>query len=84
MPAEAPASAGYKSWRICTRDSFVIEGGARLRGNLRIAGSKNAALPVMAAALLADAKSVIADIPNLQDIRSQIELLKLLGCRVDR
>ena len=60
-------------------DSFVIEGGARLRGTLRIAGSKNAALPVMAAALLADGKSVIADIPNLQDIRSQIELLKLLG-----
>ncbi len=65
-------------------DSFVIEGGARLRGTLRIAGSKNAALPVMAAALLADGPSVIADIPNLQDIRSQIELLKLLGCRAER
>ena len=65
-------------------DSFVIEGGARLRGTLRIAGSKNAALPIMAAALLADGKSVIADIPNLQDIRSQIELLKLLGCRAER
>ena len=65
-------------------DSFVIEGGSRLRGTLRIAGSKNAALPVMAAALLASGKSVIADVPNLQDIRSQIELLKLLGCRVER
>ena len=65
-------------------DSFVIEGGSRLRGSLRIAGSKNAALPVMAAALLAGGKSLIEDIPNLQDIRSQIELLKLLGCRVER
>ncbi|MGC8624107.1 MAG: UDP-N-acetylglucosamine 1-carboxyvinyltransferase [Phycisphaerae bacterium] len=65
-------------------DSFIIEGGTRLRGTLRIAGAKNAALPIMAAALLADGKSVIEDIPNLQDIRSQIELLKLLGCRVDR
>jgi UDP-N-acetylglucosamine 1-carboxyvinyltransferase len=65
-------------------DSFIIDGGTRLRGTLRIAGSKNAALPVMAAALLAGGKSIIQDIPNLQDIRSQIELLKLLGCRVER
>lgn len=65
-------------------DSFIIEGGSRLRGTLRIAGSKNAALPIMAAALLADGKSIIEDVPNLQDIRSQIDLLKLLGCRVQR
>jgi len=65
-------------------DCFIIEGGAVLRGSIRINGSKNAALPIMAAALLADGPSVISDVPNLQDINSQIELLQLLGASVER
>jgi UDP-N-acetylglucosamine 1-carboxyvinyltransferase len=65
-------------------DCFVIEGGSVLRGNIRINGAKNAALPIMAAALLADGTSTIADIPNLHDISSQVELLELLGARITR
>ncbi len=64
--------------------SLVIEGGTRLRGSLRVNGSKNAALPIMAATLLADGPSVIHDIPDLQDIRSQVELLRKLGMDVGR
>ncbi len=64
--------------------SLVIEGGTRLRGSLRVNGSKNAALPIMAAALLADGPSLIHDIPDLQDIRSQIELLEKLGVHISR
>lgn len=64
--------------------SLIIEGGARLRGSLRVNGSKNAALPIMAASLLAEGPSVIHDIPDLQDIRSQVELLGKLGMDVSR
>ncbi len=65
-------------------DCLVINGGHRLRGTLRVSGAKNASLPIMAAALLADGPSVIEDVPDLQDIQSQIDLLKMLGADVER
>ncbi len=65
-------------------DCLVINGGHRLRGTLRVSGAKNAALPIMAAALLADGPSTIEDVPDLHDIQSQIDLLKMLGAEVVR
>lgn len=65
-------------------DSLVIEGGARLRGTVRVNGSKNAALPIMAATLLADGPSVLKDVPNLSDINHQINLLRELGASAER
>ena len=65
-------------------DSLIIEGGSRLRGTLKINGSKNAALPLMAAALLADGPTYLKDVPNLSDIGHQINLLRELGCEVER
>jgi UDP-N-acetylglucosamine 1-carboxyvinyltransferase len=65
-------------------DSLVIEGGARLRGTIRVNGAKNAALPIMAAALLADGPSVLKDVPNLSDINHQIALLRELGANTER
>jgi UDP-N-acetylglucosamine 1-carboxyvinyltransferase len=62
-------------------DAFVIHGGKRLRGNIRIHGSKNASLPLMAAALLTDEPVVLRDVPDLADIQSMCELLGALGCR---
>ena len=60
-------------------DKLVINGGGRLRGDVRISGAKNAALPIMAAALLADGPNVISDVPDLADIRAMIDLLGFLG-----
>lgn len=62
-------------------DSFVIEGGSRLSGRVRINGSKNAALPILAAALLTDQPIKLRDVPNLADIRNMLKLLNELGCR---
>lgn len=56
-----------------------IHGGHRLAGRVRISGSKNAALPMMAASLLADGDVELANVPDLQDIRSMLRLLGLLG-----
>ena len=61
-------------------DAFVITGGQPLRGQVRINGSKNAALPLMAAALLTDEPVVLRDVPDLADIRNMSHLLAELGC----
>ncbi|MBO6514551.1 MAG: UDP-N-acetylglucosamine 1-carboxyvinyltransferase [Phycisphaerales bacterium] len=60
-------------------DVFVIEGGRRLSGSIRIHGSKNAALPLMAACLLTDEPMILSDVPNLSDIRNMTRLLGELG-----
>jgi len=63
-------------------DSFVIEGGRRLEGTLRVNGSKNAALPLLAATLLTDQPIAFRDVPDLSDIRNMWRLLKELGVEV--
>jgi len=60
-------------------DVFEIEGGRRLSGTVRINGAKNAALPLMAAALLTDEPITLRDVPDLADIRSMLTLLGELG-----
>jgi len=66
-------------------DTFVIEGGRRLFGRVRINGSKNAALPMLAAALLTDQTVTLRDVPGLADIKNMLRLLGELGCtRTDR
>jgi UDP-N-acetylglucosamine 1-carboxyvinyltransferase len=62
-------------------DIFRIEGPVRLSGTVRINGSKNASLPIMAATILAAGKSVIKAVPNLSDITVCNELLGQLGCK---
>jgi UDP-N-acetylglucosamine 1-carboxyvinyltransferase len=63
-------------------DAFRIQGGARLSGRLTVDGSKNAALPLMAAALLADEPVSLRGVPRLSDISNMIRLLGELGCDV--
>jgi len=65
-------------------DIFRIEGPVRLAGSVRINGSKNASLPIMAATILAGGKSCIKGVPNLSDISVLSQLLQALGCRVTR
>ena len=62
-------------------DSFVIEGGRRLEGTVSINGAKNAALPLMAAALLTSQPVRLRDVPPLADIRSMVKLMGELGCQ---
>lgn len=63
-------------------DKLVVEGGTRLEGAVRASGAKNAALPIMAAALLADSPSEISGVPRLRDISSMMQLLSALGAKV--
>ncbi len=65
-------------------ENFVIEGGVRLEGTLPVSGAKNAALPIMTAALLADGVCVFRNVPDLNDIATLGKLLTHLGCSVER
>ena len=64
--------------------AFVINGGRRLNGALAVQGSKNSVLPILAATLLVEGKSVIHNCPSLSDTDCTIRILKSLGCRVQR
>lgn len=63
--------------------SYVINGGRQLFGSVEINGSKNAALPVLAATLLSDTECRISNVPELSDIKNMCELLAFLGCEID-
>ena len=63
-------------------DRFVINGGRRLKGEVTVSGSKNAALPILAATLLMDGRSSILGVPDLADIKTMRELLADLGADV--
>ena len=65
-------------------DVFEIEGPVRLRGQVDVRGSKNASLPIMAAAILAGGRCHLADVPHLADISVCSELIHSLGCSVER
>lgn len=60
-------------------DKLVIEGGACLNGEVRISGAKNAALPILASALLADEPVTIGNLPHLHDITTMLELIRRMG-----
>jgi UDP-N-acetylglucosamine 1-carboxyvinyltransferase len=60
-------------------DKLLIKGGARLEGEIRMSGAKNAVLPILAATLLADSPMVIRNIPHLHDVTTTMELLGRMG-----
>ena len=60
-------------------DKLIIQGGQSLRGEIRVSGAKNAALPILAATLLADGPVTISNVPHLHDITTTMELLGRMG-----
>ncbi|MDH4134379.1 MAG: UDP-N-acetylglucosamine 1-carboxyvinyltransferase, partial [Gammaproteobacteria bacterium] len=63
-------------------DKLIVYGGTPLSGEIRISGAKNAALPLLAASLLADGPLEISNVPHLQDITTTMEILGRLGVRL--
>jgi UDP-N-acetylglucosamine 1-carboxyvinyltransferase len=64
-------------------DKIVIVGGEKLKGEVRISGAKNAALPILASSLLADGWNTFHNIPDLLDIKTIKKLLKSLGVKME-
>jgi UDP-N-acetylglucosamine 1-carboxyvinyltransferase len=65
-------------------DKLLIQGGARLHGEVTISGAKNAALPILCAALLAEDTLKLSSVPKLKDVGTTISLLEHMGVKVNR
>ncbi len=63
-------------------DKLVIQGGVPLAGEIRISGAKNAALPILCAALLTEEPLIISNVPHLRDVTTTLELLNQMGMGV--
>ncbi len=64
--------------------SYIIEGGKKLEGTVKVSGSKNASLPILAATILNGNSNRLYNVPNIRDTKITLEILKLLGCKVKR
>jgi UDP-N-acetylglucosamine 1-carboxyvinyltransferase len=64
-------------------DRILVQGGARLAGEVAVSGSKNATLALMASAILADSETVLHNVPRLRDVDAMLEILRALGARAD-
>ncbi len=62
---------------------YIVEGGAPLSGSIRPSGNKNAALPIIAAALLTDQPVALENVPRIRDVETLVELVRSLGVRAD-
>ncbi len=61
---------------------YIIQGGNRIGGDVRIDGAKNGVLPILAATVIASGECVIHNCPDIRDVRLTVEILKSLGCEV--
>jgi UDP-N-acetylglucosamine 1-carboxyvinyltransferase len=73
----------YTIVRDALMESFVIEGGRPLNGRVRVSGNKNAALPIIAAALLTDEAVTLTNVPAIRDVETMLELVADLGVEVE-
>ncbi|MBQ9659525.1 MAG: UDP-N-acetylglucosamine 1-carboxyvinyltransferase [Clostridia bacterium] len=64
--------------------SYIIQGGKKLEGVVKVSGSKNASLPILAASILNGGTTKLYNVPNIHDAQKMLEILKLLGCKVKK
>lgn len=62
--------------------SYIIEGGKKLEGTVKISGSKNASLPILAATILSEKTNKLYNVPQIKDTKTTLGILKLLGCKI--
>lgn len=77
------SSTAAEPARSTTMDALIIRGGHRLSGRVEISGAKNAALPMMAATLLAPGVHTLRNVPLLSDTKTMAKVLEVLGARVE-
>ena len=64
--------------------AFLVNGGKRLYGSVKVHGAKNSVLPILAASIINNGESVIHNCPDLSDVSASIRILQHLGCSVIR
>ena len=64
--------------------SYIIEGGKRLEGEVKISGSKNASLPIICASILNGKKTKLYNVPDIHDTQVTLKILRYIGCKVKK
>lgn len=64
--------------------NYIIKGGTRLSGEIDVAGSKNATLPILAATILNGKVSKLYNVPDISDVQTTIKILESLGCKIKK
>lgn len=64
--------------------NYIIEGGKRLEGTVKISGSKNSSLPIIAATILNAGKTTLYNVPNIQDTQMMFKILEMLGAKIEK
>jgi len=65
-------------------DTLIVTGGTKLKGKVKVSGSKNASLPILLASILASGKSVFKNVPDVWDVSTTLKLLRQLGASAER
>ena len=65
-------------------DQYIIKGGKPLQGEVNISGAKNAALGILAAAIMSDDKVIIDNLPNVRDINVLLQAIENIGAKVEK
>lgn len=63
---------------------YIIKGGNKIHGETYVSGSKNASLPILAATLISGKTTKLYNVPNIEDVKITLEILRNLGCKVKR
>lgn len=63
---------------------YIINGGNKLHGETYISGSKNASLPILAATIISGKTTKLYNVPDIEDVKITLEILKKLGCKVKK
>lgn len=63
---------------------YIVTGGNKLQGEVQVQGSKNAALPILAATVLNQSESIINNVPNIHDVDIMLKILKSIGCKIKK
>ena len=64
--------------------NYIIEGGKRLEGEVKISGSKNASLPIICASILNGKKTKLYNVPDIHDTQVTLKILRYIGCKVKK
>lgn len=63
---------------------YIVKGPVRLQGEIDISGSKNASLPILAASILNGKTTKLYNVPDIEDVKTTLKILEVLGCRVKK
>lgn len=63
---------------------YIVKGGKALKGTVRVSGSKNASLPILAASIINGKTTKLYNLPDIEDVRTTLQILEFLGCKIKK